>query len=467
MMTLRKRWSPLLAILALSPSSCVDSSTENQGDDSFKADTDPGGDDSVVETAESGDSEQVETADSERDLSDLLPNRLEVVDGRDLLHLYGSRYDMGYAEGAILCGRFTSLFEDYMLETFIALTGVDYGLISAYILGIVEIPEGDLQEMQGILDGVATRCGPQDLIVESPFLEESAKGSRAITLNDLIVSNSLADFSCSSFTVWGSASATGSSLAARNFDYIIDDHGSAIEETMVKVYHSDQEGAAFASVTFPGLVGCVSCFSQAGLGVTMHDVSPLEATQDRGIVPRILATRAALAWASSLGGEDPAADFETVLETSPAIQGNNLHFSMPCEGVMCEGAVVFEYDGDQGHPDGQVSVRHGERTDLGPSNFIAATNHYLLRRDPPDSGGSLSRYDTLVQGISAFGMEDGGMDADDALSLISTVASEGTLHTTIWDQASNTLTLRVAPGRYRPATEGEPMLLDLTELLKP
>jgi hypothetical protein len=41
---------------------------------------------------------------------------LEDVDGIDVLWLWGTRDEMGYAEGAILCGRIRDMFRDYVLD---------------------------------------------------------------------------------------------------------------------------------------------------------------------------------------------------------------------------------------------------------------------------------------------------------------------------------------------------------------
>jgi len=277
--------------------------------------------------------------------------------------------------------------------------------------------------------------------------------------------NILGDFGCWSFSVWGDASATGDTIHARNFDWAIDPGGVFLDQHLLKVYDSDEQGGArYASLTVPGLIGCMSCISGDGVGITMHNVGGLSATQSTGIHPRMLATRSALAatWQSG----DPAADAEAVLEAALQRVGNNLHLSYPSALGSPGGAVVYEYDGATDHNDGQATVREpGDDPSVSTQEALVVTNHYMKRTDPPADGDSYNRYQTLAAGIGAA-TGNGGLDADAAHALIDQVANQYTAHSVVIDAAARELRIFVAPTPGTPATDAPPHVIDLDAIFE-
>ncbi|MFH1469642.1 MAG: C45 family autoproteolytic acyltransferase/hydrolase [Pseudomonadota bacterium] len=390
--------------------------------------------------------------------------RLVSIDGRDVLHLWGTRYELGYAEGALLCGRMTRLFEDYILNYFVADSGYSWSQIRALGLAMMDVPEGFEQEIRGIGDGMREHCPAEDLIVHSDYLGLGEGGSRELEIEDLIVANAVGDFACSSFTAWGEATAGGAMIHARNFDYGSDPGGTFLEEHLVKVYTSSEEGGArYLSVSTPGLVGCISCFTEEGTAFTMHNVVGLDSEENYGFVPRMLATRDALA--ATWGAEDPAAAAEAVLEAAPQYRGNALHLGWAANAQHTAGGAVFEYDGHQSHADGQATVREPgpSQGSLRTSDATISTNHYMQRTEQPTGGDSLERYDTMASGIDAA-VARGGLDADEAFDLLDQVDRTWTAHITVYDASDDTLRLWVSEGPNRSATGATPITLDLGTL---
>jgi hypothetical protein len=425
-------------------------------------DDDDGGDDDDTSEVPSDDDDSSAQSDDD-DADDGVHGRIEEIDGIEVLHLWGTREEMGYAEGALYCHQMPGLFKSYILEYLVADYGVPYEMIQALVENAIALDDGDLAEMEALFQGAEDHCSPEEFLVESEYLEEAANGSRELEFGDLVAANILGDFGCSSFSVWGEASATGDTLHARNFDWAIDPGGVFLEQHILKTYDSSEQGGArYASVTVPGLIGCMSCISAEGRAITMHNVGGLEATQSTGIYPRMLATRAALAatWQS----DDPAASAEAVLEAALQRVGNNLHLSYPTGSDSPGGAVVFEYDGATDHEDGQATVREpGYDVDLATSDAIACTNHYVQRTDPPTEGDSYDRHHTLIGGIDAS-VATGGLDAAGAHDLIASVANGYTAHSVVVDSAAGELWVFVAPEPGTPATDAEPHVVDLATL---
>jgi len=387
---------------------------------------------------------------------------IEVVDGREVLSLGGTREEMGYAEGTLYCEKMPVLFKTYVLEYLVADYGVGYELIQMLVENAVEIEPGDLAEMQGIWNGALDTCDPELLTVESEYLEPDANGARELEFEDLVAANILGDFGCSSFTVWGEASATGDTIHARNFDWAIDPGGEFLDQHVVKVYSSEEEGGArFASVMVPGMIGCVSCATEEGASLTMHNVGGLDATQSTGIKPRMLANREALT--KTWGAPDPVGAAEELFEARPQRVGNNLHlaYSAAAEGP---GGAVFEYDGASDHADGQATVRvPGEDPGLTTADAIACTNHYVKRTTPPTSGNSFERLATLQAGIDAA-VASGGLDAEGARALINEVANHTTAHSVVIDGAAREFRVYVADVTGTPAPTVAPVVIELDQI---
>lgn len=381
---------------------------------------------------------------------------LEQQGDRSVLYLWGSRYEMGYAEGALTCDRVGTLFERYLLEELVGEhSDYTYELARLFVLGSTEFDAADLEELTGYWDGANEWCTEEQLTVDSPMLPD---GPRRMEYEDLLFANAIADFGCTSFTVWGDASATGETLAARNFDWAIDESATFTAEHMLKVYDSTDDGARFASVMVPAMTGCVTCLSDEGLLLTMHNTTGLEADEKLGISPRMLTARAALV--ATAGADDPVAAADAVLDGRRQLTGNNLHLAMPLARGGGIGGVVFEVDGSGVNADGQSTVRRpGEDTQAPRADVILAANHYAKRRIDLGDDDSNGRIDTLVGLIGAA-----PVSADDAPGFLQAVQNgyDGvTAHSVVWDAASRRLDLFVAPDHDTPALAAEPTMFDM------
>lgn len=396
---------------------------------------------------------------------DALHGRIERHGDRDVLYLWGTREEMGYAEGALYCDRVAPLFKDYLLEHLVGeYSDYTYDIARVYVLATTEFQEDDLRELEAMYQGMVDTCTPEELTVTSEYLGPNV-GSRVLELDDLLFANAVADFGCSSFTAWGAASATGDTIHGRNFDWAVDSGGTFLEEHLIKVYDSEEEGARWASVSVPALAGCITCVTEEGVGLTMHNVSGLDPTKTVDISPRMFAARAALA--ATYEADDVVAAAEAELEARPQLVGNNLHLSFPTARGGGIGAVVFEYDGAADHEDGQVTVRYpGEDPDRARTLGIAATNHYVKRRAPEMDGDSYERQISLLQAIDDA-EQGGGIALDRGHEMLSAVVngySGLTVHSILVDTANRELRLHVAADPQSPAPDAEPTVLDLDAL---
>jgi len=395
-----------------------------------------------------------------------LHGRVDHTWDRDVLYLWGTREEIGYAEGSLYCDKVGPLFRDYLLDGLVAEhSDYDYGVIRAVVTSGVEYDEGDLREITAMYQGMVDHCSVEQLTVETPNLEPAADGKRMIELEDLLFANAVADYGCSSFTVWGAASATGDTIHGRNFDWATDDKGAFLENHLVKVYRSEEEGGAeWASVFVPGMSGCISCVTEEGVALTMHNVGGLDPQYHTGISPRMLAARTAVT--ATWKADDVVVAAENALEPRRQLEGNNLHLSFPMARGNGIGGVVFEYDGGEA-PDGQVTVRYpGDDPDLAVPDAIVATNHYLLREAPDTSGDSFDRISKLHTGVLTDA-DAGGVDDVTGLGLLQSVERDHdgvTVHSVIIDSANRSLEVLVADDPATAAPDSASVTYDLDQL---
>jgi hypothetical protein len=104
-------------------------------------------------------------------------------------------------------------------------------------------------------------------------MEAMAQGA-GIERDKLVVANTMFDlikfFACSALLVEAGHSTTGGPLLGRNLDY--PSLGYIDAYSLVTVYRPCGAKHAFASVGFPGLVGCVSGMNDAGLAVAVLEI---------------------------------------------------------------------------------------------------------------------------------------------------------------------------------------------------
>src|SRR5262249_33542427 len=234
-----------------------------------------------------------------------------------------------------------------------------------------------------------------------------------------VFGNTMADIlkvaGCSTLIVQPARSASGAPLFGRNLDYPT--LGFLHEYTLVTVYRPTDKHA-FASVGFPGMIGCLSGMNDAGLAVatlevyTANDGSP---RLDPKGIPYALGFRRILEECTTV------AEAEQLLRTMKRTTMNNL--------AVCErhGGVVFGMTPKDG-------VVRGPQADL-----CACTNHF---RTPglATADKKCPRYTNLLTPAVGAG---GGVQAAARLDLAEVARRLNAAH-----QGSHTLQTMV----FEPAT---------------
>ena len=256
------------------------------------------------------------------------------TDGKKLMHVEGSAYEMGYQHGYLLAEGvqymssteyLCSLMMDFaidmtvsgvkemVLEPLIALFGwlIDPEVLEAFVddtsdfmletgrklfmMPIIEhnlkyVPEEFIEEMQGVADGATDAGYPTDLEnllllnmgmdaavgIIYPFLAivESIPGI------PLFIKRLFENFhACNGFVVYGDATTDGRVIMGRDFQF----SGYGFSETTLMIEQFPDEGYNFVTCSAPGFVGLGTGMNSRGIGMGAQMLTALDLSLDYGM----------------------------------------------------------------------------------------------------------------------------------------------------------------------------------------
>ncbi|MBM4373372.1 MAG: hypothetical protein FJ098_17070, partial [Deltaproteobacteria bacterium] len=189
---------------------------------------------------------------------------LSTVDGVRVLTVRGSFHARGLAQGWCLAEDVLAVVDDYALA---GIPPVLFKVLKAGLRRRLEAPSGLREEARGLVEGATARLG-------EGF--RSRRLGRVLDLDDVLVINAYVDFmasGCSSLSAWGGATAggplRGAPALARNLDWSTDP--VLLARQLVVVHHPvEPDREPFLSVTFPGLLGCLSCVDASGTAAFLN-----------------------------------------------------------------------------------------------------------------------------------------------------------------------------------------------------
>ncbi|MHC5053808.1 MAG: C45 family autoproteolytic acyltransferase/hydrolase [Planctomycetota bacterium] len=375
------------------------------------------------------------------------PARGEIAEVRGIrvLRLEGTPTERGYAHGYHLAREVMQLFNRYG-----GMIARDRGryedVIRREVRECFSFSNEVREEVAGMLAGVRASLGDAGL---ATFL------GRPIDETDLLAVQALPDWyplACSSFVAWGPL-APGGPVAGRNLDFFV--HPVLLENHIVIVNtRSGGRGAArraWATVTWPGLVGALTGMNEDGTVAFLHDANAPLGRAPKGCLPRMLAARRILELA---GADAPARDAMALLEDTPTRWGGLIFVAGPRAGELEGAAGCLERD------------RSGTTLRLARADPVArdvpafaCTNHFRVRARPRACG----RYATFVERLSTARAEGAAVDEAFATALMRDVAQPITLASCFFDLRARTMSVRLSRLSGR-AVDSEPARLSWAEL---
>jgi len=351
---------------------------------------------------------------------------LESQQGFLILHVEGTPAEMGEQHGALLKGHVQANLKSVMAEA--RRMGQEMGL-------------GDPMPMLDMLWTQLAANTPPEYLEEMKGVAAGAE----IDLKDLQRMVAVTEAgeimrTCSSFCVWGKATADGKMYQSRNLDYTMD---GGLQDNFMLLVAKPQGKLAFASPSYAGLVGVVSGINEKGIAVGEIGAGATKAEQNFNGTPMPFLLRRVLETCDT--AEKAAALFQNAKrtagynfvfgdpgnKTARACETSSKYFAVYADNTPAEKAI----QGNLALPD---CVFRAEG--ICDQKRIKETGH--------DTVGQCHRYQVMGKGIHD---DYGKIDAAKAIAIARAAAMTGNLHSVIYCNTDREMWVASAVGMTRAA----------------
>ncbi len=395
--------------------------------------------------------------------------QLTVSGAMRMLKLQGSNYQMGYDYGYLLGNEIINTLQLYIYWVlFLKYPVQTYDEVYSFQTRFTWETSYS-NELVGMLDGIYASVTEENLTIFPP------NGPvHKLSLQDLMVMNTVGDWMCSSLAAWGSATWDGSLVFARNFDYLPDSQSECKKLHVVTVYKSAVAGVhSWAGAGVCGVIGAMTAMNDAGVAGVLHNTDGYPSSDTGGYISRLIALRKIM---ETIGSADGPSNVVTLLNATPAYYGNNIMVGFSNTSLpLNDKAVVFEYDGDATQPGGRVTARYASDNPSLPDNayftqsmtnlnLIINVNHYLKRKSvaPGYTDDSGNRYAMITNQLKTYLPLK--IDITNVRTIMMTVDDVFTLHSVIFQPEKGLIDIYLSDSPL-PAFECKKYSYTLSQLL--
>ena len=320
------------------------------------------------------------------------------VSDRQLIYLWGTHTERGYACGYLLGEQIREVFEQYFLDYYLQGSAATYAYLRGYYLQHFQVEDKYIQETDGIIAGMLAAG-------HDPWCELLG---RDLNATDILVVNAIVDYralsrlpevpqlpdlGCSSISSWGNATTAdpmleGDLVFIRLMDW---SPHSVLHENHLLMIHlpSEQDEQPWISFTFPGLIGALSAVNQAGVGAFLNMGNYHSGNTQELLHPALLTVRNGIEAADyDQSGQCDTADPAASLIDRIQLSGVLVHLV----GLLPDEPEVIECNLDQGQ-----SQRHQLDNTVVTGDNLVATNHFRTLYAPT----YCYRYDNIVDSLQS------------------------------------------------------------------
>ena len=189
-------------------------------------------------------------------------------DGLNVLHITGTPFEMGYANG-VLTQDLIHRQENTLLE--LIQTVAPRKWIQAVLKVMVifqnrHLPNYVAPDIQMEILGLTKGC--PDIHPEvGPYFARILSYHGAQDISYMMMNSPLIRGGCTAFAVWGPATVDGHLLTGRNFDW---EAAPVFDEDRVLILCEPDRGIPFVSLAWAGMAGCVSGLNREGISITVN-----------------------------------------------------------------------------------------------------------------------------------------------------------------------------------------------------
>ena len=243
----------------------------------------------------------------------LAGGQVDKVDGLYVITLEGSPYDMGFQQGSLLKDDIRLVYKNYLYKKVIKEWTKQY----AYLAGkggpkahsdprsvlldeaqkhAKNIPDEFLEEMRGLADGAGLKY--EDVLILSSHIDYFA-------------------VLCSTFVARGAVTADGAMIEGRNLDWAKGGL-TELDPLSAVIVRKPENGHAWASVIYPGLIGDLTILNDAGMAIELNFSMAVKEENGETGMPALVIMRKLAQYAGSIE------EAEAILKETPRIAGYNI-----------------------------------------------------------------------------------------------------------------------------------------------
>lgn len=320
---------------------------------------------------------------------------VESIGEIEVVNLWGTWSEMGYAHGRLLGPDLMQLYEGYFLELAGGTGNVE--MLRSVYGSYFTVPDEFRSYAAGIISGAA----------DTVSLYSNVYGRDLDTL-DIYITSSVPDLSamvdmpglgCSSVSAWGGATAgdpqlQGEPAVSRNLDYFVDSGETILGMSRLFVFDPHQ-GLSWVSVSFPGFMGSLSGMNEEGVNATLNMGNYQGTSQTSpSFVPICMAITLGLSREDFDGsGSHDIQDLKSATTVWNRANSYDIHITVPTGlAAGMDPAVIAEVNNHLGHAFREAF--HEPSTD---SCSIILTNHHRVLYPPV----ACYRYQMLLDSLAA------------------------------------------------------------------
>jgi tetratricopeptide (TPR) repeat protein len=190
-------------------------------------------------------------------------------DGLLVVHLQGSAFEMGYAEGVLMQTQMHTLENEFleMIRGYVPQHWLMEILKNYVIYRNRHLSDYVPLEYRQEIYGTTLGC-PDIHPEEGPFYNRLLNYHAAHDVSYMMIDNPLVTRAgCTAFGAWGGATANGHLITGRNFDW---EAAEVFSRDRVVMMCEPDHGIPFISLSWAGMAGVVSGMNRAGVSVTVN-----------------------------------------------------------------------------------------------------------------------------------------------------------------------------------------------------
>lgn len=196
------------------------------------------------------------------------PNWLGEREGLPVLYLKGSAFERGYANGVLTCEQGYRLEQTMvdMLKRFVPWAWARFLLKVFVVFQNRNLPEHVIPEYQMEMLGLSRAC-PDRHPELGPVFNRILNFHAAQDVSYMLMNSPLIRRGCTAFGAWGAVTSGGHLLCGRNFDW---EAACVFDKDRIVVVCEPDKGLPFISLSWAGMVGCVSGMNREGLSLAIN-----------------------------------------------------------------------------------------------------------------------------------------------------------------------------------------------------